>query len=203
MDGLWSIFPYHGVVKTAIKRLKYRFVQDLAGEFVDRAMEKADKEIQLYFQANGFMVVPVPLYPARERWRGYNQAELVGERLAGYLGLNKCGLLKRVKNTEPLAELKVAVAESERQMIKEKYRSEIQRRMAEEELVKEKKRQLRKAQMRGAFAAAGKPQIEGQKILVVDDVWTSGATVSECARVLKTKGAISVWGFSLALGGGN
>jgi len=35
-------------------------------------------------------------------------------------------------------------------------------------------------------------------VLLVDDVWTSGATVAECCRVLKKSGVKKVWGFTLA-----
>ena len=43
--------------------------------------------------------------------------------------------------------------------------------------------------MRGAFEVARGDQIRGRDILLVDDVFTTGSTVSECARVLRRAGA--------------
>ena len=40
--------------------------------------------------------------------------------------------------------------------------------------------------------------IRGEKILLVDDIYTSGATVSNCAKVLKESGADKVYAFTLA-----
>jgi ComF family protein len=47
----------------------------------------------------------------------------------------------------------------------------------------------RRANVQGAFAVRRGSQLEGQRILVVDDVVTTGATASACARVLKRAGA--------------
>lgn len=46
--------------------------------------------------------------------------------------------------------------------------------------------------MRGAFEAIASAEISGKRILLIDDIVTTGATLSECCRVLLTAGAESV-----------
>ncbi len=58
----------------------------------------------------------------------------------------------------------------------------------------------RKQNVRGAFRAAMPEWIDGRRWLLVDDVMTTGATVDECARVLKAAGAVSVSVVTLARG---
>jgi len=55
-------------------------------------------------------------------------------------------------------------------------------------------RQARAAQVRGAFAVepARAARLRGRRVLLVDDVMTSGATLHEAARVLRAGGAASV-----------
>ena len=50
--------------------------------------------------------------------------------------------------------------------------------------------------VRNAFGWQG-PEIKNLKIVLFDDVCTSGSTLNECARVLKANGAAEVWGFTL------
>jgi competence protein ComFC len=60
-------------------------------------------------------------------------------------------------------------------------------------------REQRLKVMEGVFAVNHKSQITNYKnILIVDDVWTTGATMRECARVLKKAGVRQVWGLVLA-----
>jgi ComF family protein len=56
----------------------------------------------------------------------------------------------------------------------------------------------RKANVLGAFKVSRKADIRGKRILLLDDVITTGATVSECARVLLTAGAKEVYCAALA-----
>jgi predicted amidophosphoribosyltransferase len=49
-----------------------------------------------------------------------------------------------------------------------------------------------------AFEVVRPKLIDGKKVLLVDDVFTSGSTASSCARVLKKKGAAEVNVFTLA-----
>jgi ComF family protein len=55
----------------------------------------------------------------------------------------------------------------------------------------------RQLNVRGAFAVRGRG-IKGKRVVVIDDVCTSGATLDACALALKRAGATSVWGLTLA-----
>jgi predicted amidophosphoribosyltransferase len=55
----------------------------------------------------------------------------------------------------------------------------------------------RRANVVGVFACRG-GGIQGTRVLLIDDVATSGATMNACASVLKSAGAIAVWGLALA-----
>ncbi|MBX4200947.1 ComF family protein [Candidatus Parcubacteria bacterium] len=56
----------------------------------------------------------------------------------------------------------------------------------------------RQKNQENAFALKNPGQIRGKKIFLVDDVYTTGATMEECARVLKDAGAKQVWGIAFA-----
>lgn len=59
-------------------------------------------------------------------------------------------------------------------------------------------RAARRANVLGAYATFPGAEVEGRRILLVDDVMTTGATLSECARVLKSAGASQVCCAALA-----
>ena len=50
----------------------------------------------------------------------------------------------------------------------------------------------RQANVRGAFALRRAQEVNGREVLLVDDVCTTGATVSKCARVRRRTGATKV-----------
>jgi competence protein ComFC len=57
----------------------------------------------------------------------------------------------------------------------------------------------RRKNMIGCFSTAGQ-DLSGKKILLVDDVATTGSTLDEAARILKSAGAAKVWGMVIAKG---
>ena len=60
------------------------------------------------------------------------------------------------------------------------------------------KRRERIRNVRGAFRVQRPEKIRGRSILLIDDVYTTGATVNECAKVLMRAGARVVWVYTLA-----
>ena len=58
----------------------------------------------------------------------------------------------------------------------------------------------REENIKGVFLVKNSHKTKNQKILLVDDVYTTGATMEECARVLKIAGAKEVWGIVVARG---
>ena len=59
-------------------------------------------------------------------------------------------------------------------------------------------REERLEAMKEAFRINEKCQMKNDNILLVDDVWTTGATMNECAKELRQVGARRIWGLVLA-----
>ncbi|MBM4171815.1 MAG: ComF family protein [Ignavibacteria bacterium] len=57
----------------------------------------------------------------------------------------------------------------------------------------------RKENVKNAFKVLKVNNVDNKKIILLDDVITTGATISECAKVLKENGALKVYGLSVAL----
>ena len=58
---------------------------------------------------------------------------------------------------------------------------------------------LRRANVLGVYEAVMQERFKGKRLLLVDDICTTGATLGECARVLKAAGAAEVLCLTLAM----
>jgi ComF family protein len=126
-------------------------------------------DVDSMHRSDAELVVPVPLHKSRMRSRGYNQSEILGRILAGRLGIDSRNVLVRTHDTEPQTAQPTAVA--------------------------------RQRALAGAFAVHPKTAsfISGKRVLVVDDVFTTGSTVKACADALKSAGASWVGAATLAV----
>lgn len=111
------------------------------------------------------LIVPVPLHPKRLRWRSFNQSELLAKEISEGLG----GFGFAVRFAQPLRRVRNTKA----QMLL--------------------KRKQRLCNVQGAFVCSHEEVVRGKHILLVDDVATTGATLSVCAQALKSSGAKTVW----------
>lgn len=80
-----SVARYEGVVKEIILNFKYRGFEILARDLGDFIIRSLGREEDLWSGLEA--IVPVPLHPAKERSRGFNQARLLARRLAQRTGL--------------------------------------------------------------------------------------------------------------------
>ncbi len=105
LDGLTSIFHYDGIIREAVKTLKYRLVTDLAREFVSLIPPSFPNLYTLNTKLS--ILIPIPLHPSRFRDRGFNQAEVLGRHLEGSLHIPiRNDILRRVKATTPQVAMK-------------------------------------------------------------------------------------------------
>jgi len=105
----YAIFKYEGVIRKAIISLKYKFAYDIAEELVDACIQR----LKANHQFLNAVLIPIPLHKHRENWRGFNQTEIIGEKLAKAMNWKYASnLLVRSKNTLPQVGLKGSVRRS-------------------------------------------------------------------------------------------
>ncbi len=169
------------ILREAVKSFKYQSIESLKEPLAKLAIDYLKKE-NLAGKFSGFVITPVPLTLRRRLNRGFNQSELLAKEIGAFLNCPVVNLLKRKKFNFPQAEITDW--------------------------------QKRKENVTGAFALNVKSlniplpddrRLVGQlqnieKIILVDDVSTSGATLEEAASVLKKAGAKEIYGLVIAKG---
>jgi len=156
-DAAVAAYRGRGIVRDVIHEFKYNrqiHLRHLVARWLRAALD--DERLR----GRQFdVIVPVPLHPARQRERGFNQASLLAELLSAHASIPCRPLLKRVRYTTT----QTALNRSERM-----------------------------ENLHNAFRLRKNADVRGLRMLLIDDVLTTGSTLSECARVLKRAGAKSV-----------
>ncbi len=155
---------YEGGLRELIHLLKYAGVRP-AANVLGRMLAEAIAEVEPELKAGSVAVVPVPLHRRKLRRREFNHAELIAKA-----ALKLCPAGGRLQ-------LLPTALERKRETPSQTGLTSHQRR----------------ENVRGAFGVSRPEIVRGREVLLVDDVYTTGATVSECARVLRRAGATKVW----------
>ena len=161
-----AVFSYRGGMKLSMYRFKYSDKR----EYADFFAEEAVKQYGAWIERRGIeVIVPVPMYAAKRRSRGYNQAEVFAKALGREIAVPvEKNLVKRVKNTIPQKSL------NDKQ---------------------------RKDNLKGAFQVRTNI-VKYKRVLLVDDIYTTGATIDAVGEVLKAIGVEEIYFLCICIGEG-
>jgi ComF family protein len=160
---------YDGELRDLIHLLKFQQVRPAAG-VLGRMLAETIANLEQVMPigtifSEKIAVVPVPLHRRKQAQRGFNQAEVIARAALKQVA--------RPKRFDLCTGVLVRRRETDSQIGLTRHQ--------------------RRENLRGAFAVSDPTRILNRDILLVDDVYTTGTTASECARVLRRAGAARVW----------
>jgi ComF family protein len=172
LPDISACFDYqHPLVKKAIWDLKYynkKHAAQMLGKKLSEYMTEEISELRQIHNGQRFIIIPVPLHHDRLRERGYNQAEKIARAF--------------IQNTNAdIFELRTDIISKNKDT-------------GHQARIHNKK--IRLKNMVGAFSI--NKDIKNRIIFVIDDVTTTGATLSEIIKILKKSGAKQVIGLAVA-----
>ncbi len=161
---------YAGTLKALVHLLKYDGMEPVAQRL---GVLVAEQVLAIPGLPGNIVVVPVPLFSGKWRQRGFNQSQLLAQ-----------GAVRTMRRRRP--EMGLTLAENA-----------LERRRATESQAGLSPHG-RRENVRGAFFAPKPLAVDGRDVLVIDDIYTTGATSRACAKALRSAGAARVWVATLA-----
>ena len=170
LDGLWSLGWYQGALKKALKDFKYKRVKGISETLAALLMQYFQKYRPLFFENIEKNKGKWAVVPVPLHWFRENSR-----------GFNQSEEIGQILSRE----LKIAYSEALKRI-----------RYTKPQVVL--KSYGRCQNIKNAFVLSPDYQLQTTNCLLIDDVWTTGATLKECCRVLKQAGAKQVWAITLA-----
>ncbi len=161
---------YQGTLRGLVHLLTYERIPTLAGPLGGLLAGTIAQRQDL---PPSLAVVAVPLHATKQRERGFNQTALLAE-----------ATVRSLRRLRPDLELHVAFEAMGRQRATETQAG--------------LKPHQRRRNVRGAFFVRQPEKIAGRAVLLLDDIYTTGATARECTRTLLGAAAVSVHVATLA-----
>ena len=161
--GLWI---QKQPVSRAIYQFKFHNKRYYASVFAEEMMKRYGEWI---YRNEIKEIIPIPLYKAKQRKRGFNQALLIAKELSILSGIpvNENAVF-RIRNTKP-----------------QKILNPMER----------------SRNLKGAFGVKKTWEVKN-KVLLIDDIYTTGSTMDRVAKVLKKAGAQKVYFLTISIGQG-
>lgn len=169
-----SVWEYEGLMEKLIYKIKFDGCYHIIDELAGKAFQKIDLKLP-----EDTIITFVPMWKKKEQQRGFNQSELIARALGKFVQHRVLHMLEKVKDNRS----QVGLGPKERE---ENVKNVFQVRP-----------DIRMSDIPQQVSDVGHPKIPSN-VLLVDDVYTTGATVNECRKVLRKSGVKNVWGFTLA-----
>jgi competence protein ComFC len=163
LPNIITLFHYKDpLVREALWELKYRGNPRVAKLFAHMLHDEIISYCEEYFSLEHIkpIIVPIPLAPERLRERGWNQIELITRELEK-IDRNRS---YEIKNT----------------LLYKRFSTIPQTKLS---------RKKRLENLKGCFAIKNPDCVSGKVVILLDDVVTTGSTLSEAMRVLQAAGA--------------
>lgn len=165
-----ALINYDETAKRSMAQVKYHNKREYLDFYAEAIVRRYGRRI---LRISPDALIPVPVHPSKMRMRGYNQAEILAEKISKRLETEVqipvfTGILKRNRKTAP------------------------QKNLSPEERFKNLKQ---------AFTAADVPQ-NIHTVLLIDDIYTTGSTIEACTQALKKSGIENVYFLTICIGYG-
>ena len=169
-NELMYIFKYEGQIRQLIIDYKFNEKSYMYKTFVNFLLnnKKIFENIKKYDK-----IIPVPISKKRYKERGYNQSLLIAKEIVRQI--SKRRLETDEKNTIKISKKQTNLELVNNCLIKTKNIIE------QSKLNKEDRQQ----NIQGVYSIQNKKIITNKKILLIDDIYTTGSTVNECSRILQ------------------
>jgi len=161
---------YEGTLRALIHLLKYEHVAPVADALGELL---AGAVMNLRDLPDAITVVPVPLHASKQRERSFNQTVLLAE-----------AAVRALRHDRPTMQIEFAAHAMER----------LRSTPSQSGLTPRQRRM----NLRGVFSVREPKRVAGQTVLLIDDIYTTGATARECTRTLLQAGAAAVYVATLA-----